>query len=180
MNEQEKMAETQNEKFNISDVIGSLRFGRWDKKYVVLNSMVVAIGVFWLLLGGILYPFLYVDKMLTLLQFIFIFVTFTFIGLFGIICSGMCLVKMKKGKELLRCCLEEKDLQRSSADVIVTSESSFIGRGRDPAVITLRFKLNGKKYEKGNLTSISYVEHYYKIDILYSIKYDEVFLLKLN
>lgn len=174
------MAETQNEKFNISDVIGSLRFGRWDKKYVVLSDVIVVIGVILLLIGVILCPILYVDHQFTLSEFIFILVTFALMGLFSIILSCIYFVKIKKGKALLRRCLEENDLQRSSADVIVTTESSFIGRGRDPAVITLRFKLNGKKYEKKNIQSITYVENYYKIDILYSIKYDEVFLLKLN
>ena len=169
-----------NDNFKISDVIGSLRFGRWDKKYVVLNALLAAIGVFLLLLGGILYPLLYVEQSLTLLQFIAILVTFVFMGLFCIIYSGICLMKMKKGKALLRCCLEDEDLHKSSAKVIVTTESSFVGRSRSPAIITLRFKLNGKKYEKRNIKNITYVENYYNIDILYSLKYDEVFLLKMK
>ena len=168
-----------NDNFKISDVIGSLRFGRWDKKSVVLHALLAATGIFLLLLGGILYPLLYVDRLLTLLQFIAILVTFAALELICVIYSGICLAKMKKGKTLLRRCLEDEDLQRSSANVIVTTESRFAGRGRSSATITLRFKLNGKKYEKRNLQNITYVEQYNNIDILYSLKHDEVFLLKL-
>lgn len=169
-----------NDNFKISDVIGSLQFGRWDKKSVVLYAMLVAIGVFLLLWGGILYPILYVNEMLTIFQFITILITFAILGLFCVICFGIYLMKVKKGKALLRRCLEAGDLHRSRANVIVTTESSFNGRSRSPAIITLRFKVNGKKYEKRNLKNISYVEKYYNIDILYSITLNEVFLLKMN
>ena len=169
-----------NDNFSISEVIGSLQFGRWDKKSVALNALLSSFGVIWLLLGGIVYPILYVDEILTLLQFVIILITFAFMGLGLIICSGICFMKMKKGKALLRLCLKDGDLHRSCANVIVTTESRYIGRSRSPAIITLRFKVDGKKYEKRNLKNISYVERYYNIGILYSITHDEVFLLKMN
>ena len=172
--------ERTNDNFKISEVIGSLRFGGWDKKSIVLHVVFVSIGVFCLLLCGILYPLLYVNEMLTLLEFIAIFVTFAFAGFFCIIYSCICLMKMKKGKALLRRCLEEGDLYKSRANVIVTTESMYDGRYRRLAIITLRFKINGKKYEKKNLKNISYAEKYYNIDILYSLKHDEVFLLKMD
>ncbi|MDE6557493.1 MAG: hypothetical protein K2K39_00140 [Clostridia bacterium] len=172
--------ESTNDNFTISEVIGSLQFGRWDKKSVAFNALLVSIGVFLLLMGGILYPILYIDEILTLLQLIAILVTFAFMGFFCVIFSGICLMKIVKGKTLLRRCLEDGDLHRSRAKVIVTTESSYVGRGRSPAIITLRFKVNGKKYEKSNLKNISYAEKYYNIDILYSLTHDEVFLLKMN
>ena len=162
--------------FKITDVIGSLRYGRWDKQSIWLNAFVVACGVFALLFGGLVVPLLYVNQLLSVSQFIVMLVIIAPTGLFPVINFSICLIKIEKGKALLRRCIEDGDLHRSSANVIVTTESGF----RKPAIITLRFKVDGKKFEKRNLNNISYVEKYYYIDILYSSKYDEVFLLKMN
>lgn len=180
--EEESTARDRNTDYNFktSDVIGSLRYGRWDRQGIWLNSLLVAGGAFMLLWGGLLAPLLYVNQLLTILQFIVMLVILAPLGLFCIICSVVCLVKMKKGKALLYLCIEDRDLHRSRAQVIVTTGSSYVGRSRSPAIITLRFKVNGKKYEKRNLKNITYVEKYYYIDILYSSKHDEVFLLKMN
>lgn len=169
-----------NDNFKISEVIGSLRYGRWDKQSVWLNASLVAGGAFMLLVGGLMSPLLYVNELLIVSQFIVMLAILAPLGLFFIIYFGICFMKMKKGKALLRRCMEDGDLHRSRADVIVTTESSYIGRSRSPAIITLRFKVNGKKYEKRNLNNISYAEKYYCIDILYSANYDEVFLLKMS
>ena len=169
-----------NENLKFSDVIGSIKFGRWDKPYILLYTLLIVVGVLLLLSGGIIYPLLYVYDTLTLSTFIAIFVTFTLIGLSCIIFPGICFMKIKKGKELLNRCLEDGDLHRIRANVIVTTASSYAGRSRIPAVITLRFKVNGKKYEKRKVNYISYAEQYYYIYILYSITHDEVFLLKMD
>lgn len=169
--------------FTLEDVIGSVKCGRWDKLYVATYVMLIVIGVFFSLCGGALLPYLYFcdnDGLLTLWQFILILVALIALALFSFIYSGNCIAKIKKGKALLRRCAEEGDLHRSSAEVIVTTESAFVGRGRRPAIITLRFKVDGKKYEKRNIGTITYAENYYNINILYSKAHDEVFLLKLK
>lgn len=165
-----------NDNFKISEVIGSLQYGRWDKQSVWLNVSLVAGGAFMLLVGGLMSPLLYVNQIMNMPEFILTLIVLAPTGLFFIIYFGMCFMKMKKGKALLLRCLEDEDLHRSRADVIVTTDSS----SRRTAIITLRFKVNGKKYEKRNLNNISYAEKYYCIDILYSANYDEVFLLKMN
>lgn len=165
-----------NENLKISEVIGSLRYGRWDKQSVWLIASLVAGGAFMLLVGGLMSPLLYVNQIMNMPEFILTLIVLAPTGLFFIIYFSICFMKMKKGKALLRRCMEDGDLHRSRAEVIVTTES----RSRSPAIITLRFKVNGKKYEKRNLNNISYAEKYYCIDILYSSTYDEVFLLKMS
>lgn len=166
--------------FKSSDVIGSLRYGRWDKQGIWLNTLFVAGGAFMLLMGGLFAPLFYVNQMLTVSEFIAMLVILAPTGLFVTIYFGMRFAKMKKGKALFYRCMEDGTLHRSSANVIVTTKSSYYGRSRSPAIITLRFKVNGKKYEKRNLKNISYAARYNNIDILYSSIHDEVFLLKMN
>ena len=163
--------------FKSSDVIGSLRYGRWDKQGIWLNTLFVAGGAFMLLMGGLFAPLFYVNQMLTVSEFIAMLVILAPTGLFVTIYFGMCFAKMQKGKALFHRCMKDGDLHRSSANVIVTTKSGF---NRSPAIITLRFKVNGKKYEKRNLKNISYAARYNNIDILYSSIHDEVFLLKMD
>lgn len=165
--------------FKITDVIGSLRYGRWDKQGILLNALSVASGAFALLFGGLVVPLLYVNQLLSVSQFIIMLVIIVPTGLFPLIYFSICFIKIKKGKKLLHHCMEDGDLHRSRAQVIVTTKSSLHGKSSRPAIITLRFKVDGKKYEKRNL-NINYAEKYYCIDILYSPRHDEVFLLKMS
>ena len=166
-----------NDNFNISDVFGSLRYGRWDKAGIWLNAFYVAFGIALLLLGGLLAPLLYVNQVFTIPEFTVLLVVGVSVGLFLIVCFGIEFIKSKKGKIMLCRCIDDGDLYRSCAKVIVTTERH--GRYSRP-IITLLFKVNGKKYEKRNLKNIPYAEKYYYIDILYSPMRDEVFLLKMN
>lgn len=77
--------------------------------------------------------------------------------------------------------LEAGDLQRSSAKVCVTSEPTYGRHGvRGPAIATLRFKLDGKKYEKSKIGLPAKWARYYRLDILYSPSRDALFYLKMQ
>ena len=162
----------------ISDVIGSTRCGRWDGIHFSANIFFLVFGLFFLS-GGIAAPILFVIGFADMTEFVFILIGSVSFGLGFTIYSCIAFTKIKRDKALLCRCLEENDLHRSSSEVIVTSASTH-GRYRTPPTITLRFKVDGKKHEKRNLRNIAYAEHYSAIDVLYSVKHDEVFLLKIK
>lgn len=177
--DEQKMSDgNKSDKNLISDVIGSTRCGRWDGIHFWANVISLVFGLVFLS-GGLAFPLLFVYRQVDITVFVAMLIVSVPIGLGFTIYFGRIFVKIKRSKALLRRCLEENDLHRSSAEVIVTTASTY-GWYRTLPTITLRFKVDGKKHEKRKLRTIAYAEHYSAIDILYSVKYDEVFLLKIK
>ena len=73
---------------------------------------------------------------------------------------------------------EAGDLQRTCAKVFVTTDPVFTRFAVSPATATLRFKLNGKKYEKRNIGLPARLARYTQLDIVYSPSCDALFYLK--
>ena len=164
---------------DISEVAGSLKYGLFGGKALKVLLIILDVCAALLLLIGALVGILAAcgveqpDKTE-------IIVLCICPGIGVVIFIAHLVVHLRKGRHIAYFyrALEAGDLQRASAKIYVTTDPVFTRFAASPATATLRFKLNGKKYEKRNIGLPARLARYTQLDVLYSPSCDALFYLK--